>query len=410
MKKLKLILPTVLVVIGVGGSFYISQTLQTKDVAPEDSSATQKVESYPIGAYFSTNESDLSTLSSLGFNLVFAPLVDEYNELNINSTKTFLQKAKENGLGVIINVFLPLQHPTTLEGLKTYVQAIKNEEALYGYYLMDEPELYEFATLERVKNLNAFVKTIDNKHPTILVFSAQFDKASPYFGTADIEGFNLYPFRNSVTTANAINEYTAKVQEYKSLNSANSITKAYFQVLQAYGDQAGNTRLPTIDEIQAQYFAGIASFPYYQGVLYFAWDFSGVSSDLKRSSYLHESISLFNNNIVTNNSYFPVTVSTFETSMSSTQNTSIFSTSKSSSAQTSSVRDINSASTTNKTTQVVSICAALDIDNNKTISIVEIALFAEYYGKSCRGECDRFDTNNDDIIDEIDLNNLKSCL
>lgn len=131
MKKLKLILPTMLVVIGLGGIFYISQTLQTKDVAPEESSASSAVIELRRGInitnwFMSSDQSmtafdpgkvekEIMLLKKLGFDFVrlgipAKALYDSNSASTLNSgnqrkVTVAIEKLLENDFTVIVTIF-----------------------------------------------------------------------------------------------------------------------------------------------------------------------------------------------------------------------------------------------------------------------------------------------------------------
>lgn len=278
---------------------------------------------FPIGVYIDTPTStDYEKLRSLGVNLVFIggfPITITADEVlaKLNEVNKYGMKA----IVYVGDVMWP-DNENMKANLPDYIGKIKNHPALYGYYLCDEPELYdepktkqynwgEFVSATEIKELNAVIKAADPQNPTIMVFSSLFDQENTqqYTGIADIEGFDLYPFWDDANVTNSsLSQYSNLLPRFVNFYSSNpnSNTKSLFVLVQAF--KGNGLREPTETELTNFINTTFAASSMYQGILYYTWRSSSTdgSQDLGKLASLQSTVSHINNQFLQKTAIYPV--------------------------------------------------------------------------------------------------------
>lgn len=167
---------------------------------------------FPIAVYQRGFSPPYEEFKETGINIFLLDSIYNFDEQKEAIFKV-LDEAEKYELKVILNVSVPMQHPVLFPQFEEFLKKVKDHPALYGYYLMDEPELYEFVTAENFRKLNSTIKKYDTKHPTIVVFSNDFDRATKYFGVTDIAGFDIYTYLH-----NANDQISMETEYSKKLN------------------------------------------------------------------------------------------------------------------------------------------------------------------------------------------------
>jgi len=244
----------------------------TGNYDPGDNSIASRRQ-FPLGMYVSNpSASDLQQLGNLGVNLIYdSDNISNFNDADYQHVKNLLDTANQNHIAVIINMFYPLVDQSLLSRLPAFMAKIMYHPALYGYYIMDEPESFSWVNPTSFKRLNDTIKRIDSRHYTVTVF-AGFDlyKARSYAGITDIEGFDIYPFSyNAQTTQYQQNAYSRELQTFLSLPMGQ--TKAYFIIPQANQSYPLNLRTPSQPELDQFIQKSLSVSSLFQGFLSFAW-------------------------------------------------------------------------------------------------------------------------------------------
>ncbi|QQE10121.1 hypothetical protein JD969_11425 [Planctomycetota bacterium] len=154
---------------------------------------------YPFG-WFSVEEKDWGKAKEMGCNtlMIYSLAMDEPEEQNRK-----LDKLAAMGMKVVIYPYperwmlSEARHQALLNeeeraGIRELVERVKDHEAILGWYIGDEPEL-KAGLVERFKQVNALIREVDPKHPTILVNNSTAGIAD-YAECADILMPDPYPF------------------------------------------------------------------------------------------------------------------------------------------------------------------------------------------------------------------------
>lgn len=265
---------------------------------------------FPMGSYIAyPTEVDLPKMRAAGLNLY----VGDADLFNADAAVSFLDMVYRNHMQVILSVAPAVWHPEYYPNFADFIRKIKNHPALYGYYLSDEPEMYGSPTVAKMTQINNLIKQADPNHPTIVVFSAYLDdgqyNAKRYFGIADVEGFDVYPFSKSATdTTSSLSFYYQTVDKFLALhnNLAVNNTKAYFILLQSFASDI--RREPTETELNQFIVNTFNKSNLFSGYLYYAWrtnteDLDQTASELPS---LQTSMTRINEMFKNRSSIYPV--------------------------------------------------------------------------------------------------------
>ena len=149
---------------------------------------------FVFGAYRdpSDNWRDFSGIKKAGFNMVH----DYYFENGrgykggmqqwIKDAKSYLALAKKNDVGVFLGIPRKLIHSAKFEEIKQLVNAVKDEDALWFWYLYDEPshrkkhDWDQTQTVDQIlKKAYGTIKEADPNHPVVIVDSSKWVKKYP---------------------------------------------------------------------------------------------------------------------------------------------------------------------------------------------------------------------------------------
>jgi len=102
----------------------------------------------------------------------------------------FLDEAAEVGVKVMVNMETlgGVPSATVIENI---VGAVKDHPALYGYYLVDEPEMRSILASDCVTAYN-HIKSLDPRHPVQITMSESMVTHSAFLAAADIVAKELY--------------------------------------------------------------------------------------------------------------------------------------------------------------------------------------------------------------------------
>lgn len=119
-------------------------------------------------------------------------------DYSISDLKTYLDIAQDLGMKVSISMTRTqnVPHPWTGDEFTTFVNAIKDHPAIWGWYLADEPDIAADSKTAHSRLLTTpgyypLVKTADPSRPAWLVMSGSIK--SGWNDVADIVGLDLYP-------------------------------------------------------------------------------------------------------------------------------------------------------------------------------------------------------------------------
>lgn len=132
------------------------------------------------------------------------------------SNKNALDMCQERGLKSFVDNFGFTPDMVTnetkwqqfLATVRDKVTALKDHPAVFGWYLVDEPDGQKIP-VAKVKQMNALVRSIDKKHPIMTVL-ADKDGWKPYLQYYDIVVIDPYLRKNKFSTQDT----PIKVQEY----------------------------------------------------------------------------------------------------------------------------------------------------------------------------------------------------
>lgn len=466
-KFIKILLPLLLIGVVSFAIYYITQALK-EDQSPEKSEAgvLHNYDEFPKGIYVNVTDSyfgnstssqfrkDLKTIRSLGFNFIMFGVKDKPNAFsaaNIEKIYTALDWCQENKLQMTIEVFPPVYNETTYPILDALIKKVKTHPAFYGYSLIDEPSSSDQSVVSptKVRKLNDFIKTRDNNHPTLMALNAgySFVNAQKYMGIADIESFDVYAyFEDPVLTDEAIAFYYDSlrtfVEKYNNLQNPN--TKGHFVILPSFTGKIidGTTSVPgqrreaTYEELRlilhntffhTYYNASQQNRILYEGVMYYSWDGSFVkdmdqnAKSLKELPSLQNTISKINQSlsyIVEDKANYitEVQIELQTTTATTTDNSEITETPENqTTTRSSSIKNISNETSTVIATSISNpaynwTCINADINGDSDLSVLDLALFAKWYGNYCPEDiCIRFDTDGDGTIGENDLEKFIGC-
>ena len=219
----------------------------------------QTTRPFPIGIY-SVPLTNLSVVREAGFNLVVG-----------GAEKSYLDTAASNGLQV-------LAHPGTSAGpgfnaqrARATVRAFDSHPALWGWYVVDEPDLSRIPPSE-VQRANSFLKGIPARKPTALVLFQGYE-ARQYANIADVTMIDRYPIP-WLPLANL-------AQHVRDVRLALGQDKPLFAVIQAMSWQAypnlmpnePNLRPPTFEELRCMTYCALVEGA--TGIFFYSFEDSG---------------------------------------------------------------------------------------------------------------------------------------
>jgi hypothetical protein len=217
------------------------------------STPTRKINLPLFGWYDNiTNINFPAQVSSEGIDLLM-PYVEEADKAEIQE---FLDASSEVGMKVLLELSRPLVESESISGVKDFVRTYKDNPSVYAWYLYDEPEVKKPKPLSPVslQKLYQTIKKEDNSKPVALVIS-KINKIKYYIGAMDILMWDSYPCENGVAEFAWIPSYRRELHEI--ISFASSKNKKFWNVLQAYGENQFNKRLPTKAEFRYMFYSSV---------------------------------------------------------------------------------------------------------------------------------------------------------
>jgi len=151
--------------------------------------------------------------------------------------------------------------------IRSHVSAIAGHPAIAGYYLADEPHVWDCPTAPaQLKARAALVRSLDPGPPTVLVIKghAPGNPYAPYVGTVDIIGADPYP------CSHAHGCDMSKIDDAIRLLHEAGVPR-YWGVIQAFADSY--YRMPTVEELREEFRRWRGS--RMEGYLVFSWAWRG---------------------------------------------------------------------------------------------------------------------------------------
>ncbi|HYX13923.1 MAG TPA: hypothetical protein VE944_06055, partial [Nostoc sp.] len=157
---------------------------------------------------------------------------------------------------VLLEIYRPLIESGNILEIKNFIRTYKNHPSVYGWYLYDEPEIKKPTPVspDLLKNVYTAIKEEDKSKPVALVF-ASIDKIEPYTDAMDILMWDRYPCEEGVAEFQWVSSYRKALYEVISL--ADIKNKKFWNVLQAYGNNQFNKRLPTKGEFRYMFYLSV---------------------------------------------------------------------------------------------------------------------------------------------------------
>lgn len=134
---------------------------------------------YPLGIY-SVARTNLALVRQAGFNLVVG-----------SAEKGYLDAAASNGLQVLASPGTSAGRGFSAEHARSAVRAFDSHPGLWGWYVVDEPDLLRLPPRE-VRQANQFLKNLGARKPTALVLYQGYN-AIDYGNIADVTMIDRYP-------------------------------------------------------------------------------------------------------------------------------------------------------------------------------------------------------------------------
>ena len=229
-----------------------------------------------LGWYENINNIDVPIKASFkGIDLLM-PYVEKESKVKIQA---FLDASKKAGIKVMVEISRSLIESGNISGVKDFIRTYKNHPSVYGWYLYDEPEVKTPTPLSPnlLKNIYKAIKEEDNSKPVALVFAYIYE-IEPYSDAMDIIMWDWYPCVEGVAEFEWAQSYRDRLNYVVSL--ANIKNKKFWNVLQAYGQNKYNRRLPTKLEFRYMFYLSVLTGA--DGVLFWIHYFS--------SPYWNESV------------------------------------------------------------------------------------------------------------------------
>jgi hypothetical protein len=206
-----------------------------------------------LGWYDNINNIDVPIkVSSKGIDLLM-PYVEKENKVKIQA---FLDASKKTPVKILLEISRPLVESGNISGVKDFIRTYKNHPSVYGWYLYDEPEIKKPSPLSPslLKKVYTAIKEEDESKPVALVFT-KIEKIEPYIDAMDILMWDCYPCKERVLEFQWVSFYREAL--YKVISLADVKNKKFWNVIQAYGGNQTDFRLPTKLEFRYMFYLSV---------------------------------------------------------------------------------------------------------------------------------------------------------
>jgi len=158
-------------------------------VTYKNSESTLNGQNFFVKGMYCSRGVNLSKVKDLGVNVVMNYAT---KQMSVTEAIAFLDDAARNDLYVLFQFSAIKVKDVDVAYVKTMTNALRNHNALYGWYLFDEPSLHDLSPADLKKSYNA-IKSLDSNHP---VFVANW-KIEEYHSTCDVDMRQFYQGRSS---------------------------------------------------------------------------------------------------------------------------------------------------------------------------------------------------------------------
>ena len=270
----------------IGFAFAITSPILLSLAQKKSSTPTRKRNlPFFLGWYDVMDNINVSTqVYSRGIDLLM-PYVGNAEKETIQA---FLDASEKVGVKVLLEIYRPLVESKDISGVKDFVRTYKKHPSVYGWYLYDEPELKKPKPLS-LKNVYQAIKEEDKSKPIALAIS-QVDHMESYTDAMDVLMWDNYPFDNGVPEFQWAQSYRSTLNYIFSLNHLKN--KKFWNILQAYGENQLNKRLPTKAEFRYMFYLSVLAGA--DGLLFWMHPWSSYSWN---QSVLYPTIKEFRNYI-----------------------------------------------------------------------------------------------------------------
>jgi hypothetical protein len=138
---------------------------------------------------------------------------------NTYDMTAFLDEAESLGVKVMVSLEGASGGVPTATEIDTIVGAVKDHPALYGYYLIDEPEMRSILASDCVTAYQ-HIKSLDSRHPVQITMSESMVTHSAFLEAADIVAKELYTegqwaeVADDIAEAKAVGKYFVVVPNF----------------------------------------------------------------------------------------------------------------------------------------------------------------------------------------------------
>ncbi|MDD6307905.1 MAG: S-layer homology domain-containing protein [Clostridia bacterium] len=230
------------------------------------------------------NDDNIAKVKELGINVVQVPYGYAYQYIKDPQTLNDIVAAcGRNGVKALICMYynmVPAAHDQNIESSRAVVNAFKDNDAVFGYAVQDEPFLCIPNAFEDghklLKKSYKMIRDIDDKHPVYLLEASTRDFVS-VAKYCDVMAYDPYP-SSAYRPGNCVRDYTEMAAQ------ATRGLKPFYAVQQAftYGGY-----YPTGDETRNFWYQGLLAENFGEG--YFGVDKSLIPTDGSPNQPLLES-------------------------------------------------------------------------------------------------------------------------
>ncbi|MBO3461948.1 hypothetical protein G7B40_029820 [Aetokthonos hydrillicola Thurmond2011] len=205
-----------------------------------------------LGWYDNINNIDVPIkVYSQGIDLLM-PYVEKENKEKIQA---FLDASKKTPIKILLEISRSLIESENISGVKEFIRTYKDHPSVYGWYLYDEPEIPSRPIAsDLLKKLYKAIKEEDKSKPVALVFAYIYE-IEPYSDAMDILMWDFYPCTQEVAEFQWAKSYRDRLKYVASL--ADIKKKKFWNVVQAYGENKYNKRLPTKLEFRYMFYLSV---------------------------------------------------------------------------------------------------------------------------------------------------------
>ena len=287
--------------------------------APDYHFKVNNTDFFPIGWYYACSRDELNTIHDCGGTVVLNAWYEvctffgngqQTHTQYITSLPSYLQYLNSLGLKAVIDIGTSGEGVSdfTIDQMKQVANTVKNDPAVFAYYLFDEPyaallEHVSWPTQPYLQTIANAVRLIDGTHPLLPVinnpgFFQDYHlptEPPPFYTTSyDAIGWDCYPFNTDhdatrYTIPRGCSDFNnvARLASRRGVAQTKSLSKMGF-ILVGQGTDAcsvcGTTRQMTENDVKYETISPIIQGA--RGILYWAWNQGTTSSRSKVNSMI----------------------------------------------------------------------------------------------------------------------------